>query len=127
MTFQAATKILSASTRTCISSLADEYGARELWLFGSAAASTYPKTEPTDIDIAFLEVPGPAKDALAAVLDKTFPGCRVDDALGYTVGGGASQPSLPKLHFVLADGSREFQEHPISCSIRRGICLWRAN
>ena len=107
-----------------ITSLASEFDAREVWLFGSAVASH--DTQPGDVDVALLGVPIRAKEPLAAALRRSFPGCRADDALGYTVGGAVSQPSLLRLHFVLADGSREFQAHPISESIHRGICLWRA-
>ncbi len=115
-------KVLSAHGQMAIASLADEYGARETWLFGSAAAACV-DTAPSDIDIAILGVPHSSKEALAISLREQFPGCRTDNALGYKV--LAFQPSSFQLHFVFADDSRDFWTHPISRSIRRGICLWR--
>ena len=126
MSCQAPTTILSASTQTWVSSLADEYGARELWLFGSAAMSPYDEKEPSDIDIAVLGVPRSAKAAFTRVLKESFPLCRVDEFNGYTV-GSVPRTSSPPLHFVLAGDSRhDYQAHPMSRSIRKGICLWRA-
>ena len=120
------TKILSVSTQAVIASFAEEYGAKELWLFGSAAVSEYDEKEPSDIDIAVFGMPGSAKDAFTRVLKESFPPCRVDEFNGYTV-GSVRRTSSPPLHFVLADDSRrDYEAHPMSRSIRKGICLWRA-
>ena len=118
------------STRTgpaedrAIASLASEFQATEVWLFGSAVGSD--ERQPDDVDVALLGVPDSARKALHRVLHKEFPSCRVDDFAGYTVGGSTFRSSSPRLHFVLADDSRDFWSHPISRSIHRGICLWRA-
>ena len=120
MRLKHSTEVLSARKKVALSLLAAEEGVREVWLFGSAAASNG-EAEPNDIDVALLGVLSSAKESLATSLRRRFAGCRVDDALAYR----APEPGLspPEIHFVLADDTRDFWSHPISRSIRRGVCL----
>lgn len=115
---------LSNERQNAIVSLVDEYGAREVWLFGSAV-DQHRAHDPNDVDVAFVGVPGRAKDLLAKALFQRFPRCRVDDLLSYTW-GSLLRECRPPLHFVLSDDSDDLRGHPISQAIRRGTCLWRA-
>lgn len=123
MTAKHSTNALSAERQAGIVTVAERHGVRELWLFGSAAAHG-DQAAPNDIDIALLGVPNSNKEAVATSLQEEFPGCRTDSFTCYT-NSPAFRTSRP-LHFVLAHDEDSFYTHPISISVHRGICLWRA-
>lgn len=111
---------LSAQDQTKILSMALTYQAREVWVFGSSVAGVQ-EHAPHDIDVAVLGVPRSMISGLKRSLTSQFEDCRVDEATCYKSPGYACDDS--PLHFILADNTREFWKHPISRSIRRGICL----
>ncbi len=123
MRIRHSTEDISSHEEATITALAAEQGVREVWLFGSAVISNG-EAEPNDIDIALLGVPSSAKDTLATCLQRCFSGCRTDDALDYQA--HVSGPSSSQMHFVIADDGRDFWSHPISRSIRGGVCLSRS-
>ena len=122
MTFLGSTINRSASIRASVLSLAHEYGAREVWLFGSSTA----RANPHDIDVAVLGVPGCCLEEIARTLQTRFPSSRVDGFAAYWK-VRASPKRSPPFHFVLAEDSSEFRDHAIRRTIRAGVCLWRAH
>ena len=124
MRIRHSTEAISSHEEATITALAAEQGVREVWLFGSAVTSNG-EAEPNDIDIALLGVPSSANDTLATCLQRCFSGCRTDDALDYRA-SMLSGPSSSQMPFVIADDGRDFWSHPISRSIRKGVCLSRS-